>query len=136
MFHGVFVTAERLFLADLLRRVPSWGRHVYLLSIVMVGWVLFRTETMADGVRFVGALTGMNAGVDHLALPGLSWVEWTSLVLGALAAVPLLPWLSRWGVTVDAMATSLLILISTVGVFLRRIGLNLRDVMNHLVRRK
>ena len=136
MFHGVFVIAERLFLADLLRRVPSWVRHVYLLSIVMVGWVIFRTETMVDGVRFVGALTGMNVGVDHLALPGLSLVEWTSLVLGTLAAVPLLPWLSRWVVTVDAMATSLLMLISTVGVFLWRIGSNLRDVMNQLVRRK
>tara|TARA_Y100000588_G_scaffold170938_1_gene184825 strand:+ start:299 stop:607 length:309 start_codon:yes stop_codon:yes gene_type:complete len=102
----------------------------------MVGWVIFRTETMVDGVRFVGALTGMNTGVAHLALPGLSLVEWTSLVLGALAAVPLLPWLSRWVVTVDAMATSLLMLISTVGVFLWRIGSNLLDVLNQLVRRK
>ena len=136
VFHGVFVTAERLFLAGLLRRVPSWVRHVYLLSIVVVGWVIFRTETMADGVQFVGALAGMNVGANHLALPGFSLAEWTSLVLGALAAVPLLPWLSRWVVTVDAMATSLLMLISTVGVFLWRIGSNVRDVMDQLVRRK
>ena len=136
MFHGVFVTAERLFLAGLLLRVPSWVRHVYLLNIVVVGWVIFRTETMADGAQFVGALAGMNVGANHLALPGFSLAEWTSLVLGALAAVPLLPWLSRWVVTVDAMATSLLMLISTVGVFLWRIGSNVRDVMDQLVRRK
>jgi len=136
LFHGVFVTAERLFLAGLLLRIPSWVRHVYLLNIVVVGWVIFRTETMADGAQFVGALAGMNLGANHLALPGLSLVEWTSLVLGALAAVPLLPWLSRWVVTVDAMATSLLMLISTVGVFLWRIGSNVRDVMDQLVRRK
>ena len=103
---------------------------------MVVGWVIFRTETMTDGAQFVGALAGMNVGANHLALPGFSLVEWTSLVLGALAAVPLLPWLSRWVVTVDAMATSLLMLISTVGVFLWRIGSNVRDVMDQLVRRK
>lgn len=136
LFHGFFVTIERLFLAGLLRRLPNWVRHFYLLSVVMIGWVIFRTETMTSGIQFVGALVGLNAGVNHLAFQGFSFVEWAALALGALAAVPLLPWLSRWVVTVDAMTTSLLMLLSTVGVFLWRIGSSVRGVIDQLVHRK
>ena len=42
---------------------------------------------------------------------------WTALAVGALGSAPLLPSLSRWTVTVDAVTTSALMLVSAAIVF-------------------
>ena len=55
LFHGIGVTIERFFLAALVGRLPAWIRHAYLIVLVVIGWVFFRTETTWAGVQFVGA---------------------------------------------------------------------------------
>ena len=122
LFHGVFVIIERFWGGPLLKKLPAWMRHLYVLVVVLVGWVLFRTETLSSGVQFVRALAGLHAGTTPMALLPLTSFQWLALVAGAVGAVPLLPWLSRWVVTVDALATSVLMLASATVVFVWRTG--------------
>ena len=122
LFHGMFVIIERFGGRTLLMRLPTWMRHLYLLVVVVVGWVFFRAETLSGGVQFVRALVGLHAGETQLALLPLTSLQWLALVAGAVGAVPLLPWLSRWVVTVDALATSALMLASATAVFAWRTG--------------
>ncbi len=44
LFHGYFIALERLGLAALLRRLPAIVSHLYLLLVVMVGWLIFHCE--------------------------------------------------------------------------------------------
>ena len=134
LFHGGVVTIERLGGAALVGWLPAWLRHLYLLLVVVVGWVLFRTETMSGGVEFIRALAGLHTGVAQLALPSLTYHQWLALGAGAVGAVPLLPWIGRWVVTVDAMATSALMLASTTAVFTWRTGARVFGALARLVR--
>ena len=135
LFHGIGVTIERFFLAALVGRLPAWIRHAYLIVLVVIGWVFFRTETTWAGVQFVGALAGLNDSARQLTLPSLTSIQWAALVCGAIGAVPLLSWLSRWVVTVDAMATSAMMLVSTTVVFTWRTGARVFAVLARLFRR-
>ena len=116
------MTFERFGFAAVGGRRPAWLRHLYLLVVVVVGWVLFRTETMSAGVQFIRALVGLQPGVAQLALPSLTSLQWLAFAADVVGAVPLHPWLGRWVVTVDAMVTSALMLASTTAVFTWRTG--------------
>lgn len=56
LYFFVFVALEKLFFADVLKKLPKWVGHAYLLVVVYFGWVLFKFEDMS----LVGtALKGM-----------------------------------------------------------------------------
>lgn len=44
LYFFVFISIEKLFLSKLLKKLPSFIGHIYLLVIVFFGWVLFRFE--------------------------------------------------------------------------------------------
>ena len=49
---------------------PKWIGHIYTLLFVMLGWMIFRADSLSDGFRYIGSmfsLTG-NTGVDSNAL--------------------------------------------------------------------
>ena len=57
LYHGLFLIGERLVLG---RRAsepaPVWARFVYLLPVVVVGWVLFRATTLAEAGDYLFAM--------------------------------------------------------------------------------
>ena len=61
LFHGTFLVVERLGLAAAIRRLWRPLRHVYLLLVVMIGWVFFRADTLPSAVAFLMAMTGRPA---------------------------------------------------------------------------
>ena len=97
LFHGSFLVVERLGLASLLQRTWRPFRHAYTLLVVMVGWVLFRAETLPDAVAFLSAMAGRPAraptpfAVTWYLTPAL----WLTLAAGAIGSLPTGPSLSR-----------------------------------------
>ncbi|MDO4568537.1 MAG: MBOAT family O-acyltransferase [Clostridia bacterium] len=68
-YYGVLLIVEKLFLLRLLERAPSFVRRLYTLSLVMLSWVLFAFEDMAQGAVFLRAMFGGCAGfADSAAL--------------------------------------------------------------------
>ena len=57
MYYGLILVLERLFLGDLLKRNPvkliNW---IYSIFIVMVGWVIFRSDNLAQAFTFIQKL--------------------------------------------------------------------------------
>ncbi len=82
-WHGAFLVLERLGLGRLLRKFPRLLRHVYLLSVVLLGWVPFRADDLGHVWWFWRAMTGFGA----TGLPDLSASALTALLMGAVAAV-------------------------------------------------
>jgi alginate O-acetyltransferase complex protein AlgI len=58
LFHGTFLVLERLFLAKLLERIWTPFQHIYLLLVVMIGWVFFRAEDFSYALDFTLNLFG------------------------------------------------------------------------------
>lgn len=115
--HGAVVALERTGWGTALARLPAPVRHAYVLLVVTLGWVLFRAETLSAAGAYVQALAGFGAAPD-LALPlPLSAGVWLALAAGGVGAAPLLPAVSRWSVTVDAIATALQMIVTTAAMF-------------------
>ena len=128
-WHGAAVALERTPWGALLARLPAPLRHGYVLLVVTAGWILFRADTTADVVVFVQALAGLGAAPSlNNPLPLTGGVQ-LALVVGAVAAVPLLPAVSRWSVTVDAIATALQMIVTAAAMFVwtRVLGVGRRD---------
>lgn len=89
-WHGLFLVVERVGLAALLMRVWRPVRHLYLLLAVVLGWVLFRADSLGHAGAFYAAMFGFAAGDSAVADPRLYFSDGVRniLVLGALLATP------------------------------------------------
>jgi len=131
-YHGTFVVLERVGLARILTRLPTPFRHAYLLLVITLGWTFFRTDTLASAILFIQALSGLHGPISESPMLPFTPAVWFALAAGVFASVNPSPKIGRWRVTVDAMTTSVLMLMSTIGFFVWRRGSN---VVSALVRR-
>ena len=97
VWHGLFLVAER---AGLGRAIERIGRlsHVYTLAVVMGGWVLFRSSTLARAGTFYAALLGFGTG-DPVLRPLREFLDplvATTLVFAMAGATPVARHLGRW----------------------------------------
>jgi alginate O-acetyltransferase complex protein AlgI len=93
LFHGTFLVLERLGLAARVERLWAPARHAYLLAVVIVGWVFFRSESLSFAAAFLEAMAGVPAKV---ATPyTVQWYLTPELLLamgaGIVGSVPTVP---------------------------------------------
>ena len=96
LYHGAFLIAERATRAVTALRVWRPVRHAYLLLVVLVGWVLFRADSMTQFGTMLRAMLGFG-GAGALAMPPERYA--TGSVAAALLAAALLsaaPPLAAW----------------------------------------
>ncbi|MCC0637329.1 MBOAT family O-acyltransferase [Clostridioides sp. ES-S-0001-02] len=58
LYFGILISIEKVFLERLLYKMPRIIRHMYLLFIVMIGWVFFRAEDLPKAIKFIGIMFG------------------------------------------------------------------------------
>lgn len=51
--------AERLFLQKLLKKLPNFIQHIYLLIIVVFGWVLFSKPDLKSAIEYMKVMIGI-----------------------------------------------------------------------------
>ncbi len=93
LIYGVFLVAERGKFGEILRRLPAWLQHCYVLFIVINAWVFFRVETL-DGVGdFFSALYGNTHAFSIYPMIAikLDLIFVISLFTGILISCPLFP---------------------------------------------
>jgi alginate O-acetyltransferase complex protein AlgI len=97
LWHGFFLVLERLGLGRRLEGTWLPLRHVYTLGVVMLGWVLFRAETLPGALVYVRALVGASPALPTAYDPGFFLTSELCLALlaGALGALPVVPTLRR-----------------------------------------
>jgi hypothetical protein len=103
------------------KRLPAPLRHMYLIVVVMVGWVILRSETLGGALLFLEALAGLNASALR-ARPTITVELWLVLAAGAVGCAPLFPAIRRWTVAIDALTTSLLMMLFATVLFAWRCG--------------
>ncbi len=98
LYWGVILIVEKIWLLKLLARLPRWVRHSYALLLILFGWVLFAFDRIGDGLRYLGAMLGVN----RLPLWDERTVYWMYtnailIVILVLACLPVKAWLSGRG---------------------------------------
>lgn len=68
LFHGAFLVFERSLFGSFLIRIPTLIRHIYVLLVVMVGWVFFRTETLNDSLNYLHTMFAFQADNKYLLM--------------------------------------------------------------------
>ena len=70
LYYGVILIIEKYFLQKKLERLPAVLRHVYTLFLVMIGWVLFFSQTLGDAWNYIKLMFGVGGHglVDRQAL--------------------------------------------------------------------
>ena len=110
LYHGAFLVLERAGLGAWLERRTTALRHVYVLLVVMVGWVFFRADSLAHAFALLKAMCGLTDGAQLVALGELlvpaeaihlvalhaDTLTWLALAAGVVGSIPWLPRLARF----------------------------------------
>ncbi|WP_343288384.1 MBOAT family O-acyltransferase [Turicibacter bilis] len=59
LYFGMFIMLERMFLQKLLNRIPTIMQHIYLLLIVLVGWVIFSQSDLSSTINYLEVMFGL-----------------------------------------------------------------------------
>jgi alginate O-acetyltransferase complex protein AlgI len=106
LYQGLFLVVERLGLARILDGLWRPLRHAYVALVVVVGWTVFRMDTLAGAGEVLQSMFGFGAGGGvkyHVGLYLTNEVK-TLLVIAALLSTPLL---GRLGGRIEAFETAL-----------------------------
>ena len=88
-YHGLFLMLERMALLRWLDQAPRVMAHAWTLLVIMIGWVIFRSGSLAQLGGFLRAMLHPGSGSDHVVWHNDLRV---ALVAGLVIALgPLLP---------------------------------------------
>ncbi|MCP3917549.1 MAG: MBOAT family protein [bacterium] len=98
LYHGAFLVIERLGLARVLGRAHPALRHLYLLLVVMVGWVFFRADDFTYASAYAATLFGAGAEASGVWAVGHFWSPLLAIGLacGVIGSTPWQPRLAAW----------------------------------------
>ncbi len=97
-YQGAFLILERMGMARGLERLWRPLRHAYLAVVVVVGWVVFRMQTLGGAAEVLQAMFGFGLGDGvryHVGLYMTGEVK-TLLALALLFSTPLPGRIGRW----------------------------------------
>ena len=90
IYNGFFLVLERTRFGGWMDRIPRPARHVYAIIVVMMGWVLFRSNTCTAALHYFLALFGQSDAITpHLLVRYLSHQSLWALAFGVLFSGPL-----------------------------------------------
>lgn len=89
LIHGSFLVLERIGLGEWLQKIWAPLAHLYVVAVVLLGWVFFRADDLASAQTFVGAMLGqaelpIMAGVGGIANPFTVTVLLIGLIVAAI----------------------------------------------------
>ncbi len=79
IFYGLILFAEKVFLGELLTKIPRFFQHFYTLILVMIGWVFFASPNLDFALSYLKIMF-FSAGAALIDATGLYYLA-TSFVL-------------------------------------------------------
>ena len=99
-YYGLLLILEKHVLGKALERVPKILRHLLTLLLVLVGWVIFRADTLGQAGQVLGAMFSFSgAGTGRFLISEADALS--PLILLVPAVIACLPWKekieAKWG---------------------------------------
>lgn len=61
LYYGIFLLIEKYLLGRFIAKMPRLLRHVYLIIVVIIGWVFFFSPDLGYAVKYIGCMFGVGA---------------------------------------------------------------------------
>ncbi len=107
-FHGFWIVLEHAFLGRLLEWMPAVFRHAYLLLVVVVAWVFFRSPDLSYALACIDAMFTSHHLFATYPEQSISFYLDSriglAVLLGCLFSMPLLAFLGRLSASHRALA--------------------------------
>lgn len=93
LMHGFFLTIERVGFIRILEGVLAPFRHIYVIIIVMISWVFFRSETLTEAYFYLQFMFNLASGFEpkHTIAFFLDKHGQFALMAALLCSTPILP---------------------------------------------
>lgn len=91
VFHGFFLVLERTGFGKLIDKLWNPFKHIYTLLMVMIGWVLFRTETLGVAVHYIKTMVGFGklTSAQYPVIDFLDKGTVLAIIIGIVLATPI-----------------------------------------------
>ncbi len=86
VYYGILLLIEKFIIGKYIKKLPSIFQHIYTIIIFMLGWALFRAESMAQLKEVFGAMFG-GYGVGNVGFFVFTQVLTAKNILAAVAAI-------------------------------------------------
>lgn len=131
LYFFVFIAAEKLFLRRVLEKLPAFFSHLYLLTVVFFGWILFRFRQLSLTGTVLAGLFGLNGNAfTNYETNALLFSHIFFLIVALIAVTPVVkyagsfledasknrPVIGRINAVVRVAAPPLLMLLSTMAL--------------------
>jgi alginate O-acetyltransferase complex protein AlgI len=63
MYYGLLIFLERKLYGRFLEKLPALFQHLYLIVVVLVGWVFFYYTDLSVGIQYLGIMFGVGGAV-------------------------------------------------------------------------
>ncbi len=91
VYFGIISVLETSFLGKWLKKLPVVFQNLYALALILIGWVFFKIESIANWGPFFKALLGLNDPSPLVTLRTLNILMYIPLlVLGLVGCTPLI----------------------------------------------
>ena len=98
LLHGLAIAIEHTRIGNWQRSLWKPIQNMYTLSVIIVGWVFFRSSSLAYAWNFIKSLFGFNhplSDIPFSVLPPISPFVWAALVISIFLSFPVLPALQK-----------------------------------------
>ncbi|MFJ5717836.1 MBOAT family O-acyltransferase [Neobacillus sp. NPDC093127] len=94
-YYGVIISMERLFMQNILQKLWTPIRHIYVIVIVMVGWVFFRADNFSYSYGFIKTMFGFGGQIYNNQTILLLHDNTIMLLIAVLFVFPIYPYLKE-----------------------------------------
>ena len=87
IYYGVLLCLEKYVWGKKLRKLSPLVQHIYTIVVIMIGWVLFFSDTIGHAFSYIGVMFGLGASgfIDKMGL-FLIVTNWLLLLLAVLGS--------------------------------------------------
>lgn len=91
LFHGFFMLLERAGWDRILKKMPNFLQHMYMLLVVLFGWVFFRIENWGDAIYLQKTMMGLTSSSGLFSISSvMNPYYWTTFIISILVSIPIL----------------------------------------------
>ena len=93
-YFGIILIIEKVLLNKVLERLPSVIRWIYSFFLIMIGWVIFRSESLSQIVWYIKAMFTPSTDLNRLTYYVLNQYG-VELIAACICSIPVVKWLRK-----------------------------------------
>ena len=95
IYYGILIALEKAGLENLLQKLWSPLQHIYVMFLVIIGWVFFRADNFSYCFEFLKSMFGFNSPLTDINSYFYIMNYWGIFLLAIITAAPVFPWLQK-----------------------------------------